>query len=418
TLTTPIYSKTGEFKGVLGADLKLSDIADFVSSIQLSETDYAFVIDKNGFIIYMPEPAYQAFGIEKKEISGNLLTRQSIFDTDIPNLEFAAQRIVFNQANLVEVPIAGISTYIASVTMPTTEYKLVFFAPADELNAKIIGSRQEVQSEVQTALQNASLLVIGLLIGALIISLAVGQLITRPFKKLTNAVEKVTSGDLTVRAEIETQDEAGLLANAFNEMTERLSETLQGLEVKVAERTAELEIISRSNAKRATEFESIARISHIISSTQTLDRLLPQIVQNISEEFGFYHVGIFLLDAHKEFAVLAAANSDGGKKMLERNHRLKVGETGIVGFVTRAGQPRIALDVGADAVFFNNPDLPETRSEIALPLRVEAEIFGALDVQSTKTNAFTDEDINIISVLADQVSIAIQNARSYQQSRE
>jgi GAF domain-containing protein len=86
--------------------------------------------------------------------------------------------------------------------------------------------------------------------------------------------------------------------------------------------------------------------------------------------------------------------------------------------VTRSGQPRVALDVGADAVFFNNPYLPETRSEIALPLRAGFDIIGALDVQSLETNAFADEDINILSVLADQVSIAIQNARSYQQSRE
>ncbi|MBX3038222.1 MAG: GAF domain-containing protein [Anaerolineales bacterium] len=416
TLSVPVYN-SGEFKGVMGADIALTSIVDLVSTIQLTESDFAFVIDKNGFIIYMPEKGYQDFGIEQRE-STSLLTRQSLFDTEIPNLEFAAQRIVFNQANLVEVPIGGINTYVASAVLPTTQYKLVFFAPADELNTAILASRQEVQNEIQVALQNAGLILIGLFIGALLVSLVVGQVITRPVRRLTNTVEKVTSGDLSARAEIETQDEAGLLARSFNEMTARLSDTLQGLEGKVAERTAELEIISQSNAKRAAEFESIARISRIISSTQTLDKLLPQIVQNISEEFGFYHVGIFLLDVHKEYAVLVAANSEGGRRMLERGHRLKVGETGIVGFVTRAGQPRIALDVGADAVFFNNPDLPETRSEIALPLRVEAEIFGAVDVQSTKTNAFTDEDISILSVLADQVSIAIQNARSYQQSRE
>ncbi len=418
TLSVPVYSESGEFKGVMGADVKLSSIAELVAGIQLSASDFAFIIDKNGFIIYMPESGYEAFGIQPRETSGSLLTRQSIFDTEIPNLEFAAQRIVFNQANLVEVPIGGISTYVASATLPSTQYKLVFFAPANELNAAILASRQEVQNEIQAAVQNAGLILIGLFIGALILSLLIGQLITQPVKKLTDTVQQVTSGNLTARADIISQDEAGILARSFNEMAERLSATLQGLEEKVAERTKELEIISQSNAKRAAQFESIARISRIISSTQTLDRLLPQITQTISEEFGFYHVGIFLLDAHKEFAVLVAANSEGGKKMLERNHRLRVGETGIVGFVTRAGQPRIALDVGADAVFFNNPDLPETRSEIALPLRVEAEVFGALDVQSAETNAFSEEDINILSVLADQVSIAIQNARSYQQSRE
>lgn len=104
--------------------------------------------------------------------------------------------------------------------------------------------------------------------------------------------------------------------------------------------------------------------------------------------------------------------------MLDRNHRLQVGETGIVGYVTKSGQARLALDVGLDAVFFNNPDLPETRSEIALPLRIGGNIFGALDVQSTIAQAFSQEDVSILSTLAEQVSVAIQNARSFQESQE
>ena len=94
------------------------------------------------------------------------------------------------------------------------------------------------------------------------------------------------------------------------------------------------------------------------------------------------------------------------------------GETGIVGYVTGTGQPRIALDTEADTTFFNNPDLPNTHSEIALPLRVGEEIIGALDVQSTKPAAFSQEDVNILSTLADQVSIAIQNAQQFEQTQK
>ncbi len=104
--------------------------------------------------------------------------------------------------------------------------------------------------------------------------------------------------------------------------------------------------------------------------------------------------------------------------MLERSHRLKVGETGMVGYVTSAGKPRVALDTGADAVFFNNPDLPETRSEMTLPLRVSEEIIGALDVQSTQPDAFNQEDIQVLSTLAEQVSIAIENARQHEETRK
>jgi GAF domain-containing protein len=122
-------------------------------------------------------------------------------------------------------------------------------------------------------------------------------------------------------------------------------------------------------------------------------------------------VGIFLLDDNKTYAVLRAANSAGGQEMLRRKHSLKVGQTGIVGYVTSTGKPRIALDTGADAVFFNNPSLPETHSEMALPLITRGTVIGALDVQSKVPNAFNDADVSVISLLADQISIAIDNSR-------
>jgi GAF domain-containing protein len=223
---------------------------------------------------------------------------------------------------------------------------------------------------------------------------------------------------MTVKAIIDSNDEIGTLAQAFNTMTARLRELLAGMEKRVADRTSELMVANASNERRAKQFESISQVTRIISSTRDLDSLLVQITTVISREFGFYHVGIFLLDTAREYAVLSAANSAGGQKMLERSHRLKVGETGLVGFVTSTGRPRIALNTGTDAVFFNNPDLPETRSEISLPLRAGGEIIGALDVQSTEPNAFMQEDINILSSLADQVSIAIQNARQFEETRK
>jgi GAF domain-containing protein len=103
--------------------------------------------------------------------------------------------------------------------------------------------------------------------------------------------------------------------------------------------------------------------------------------------------------------------------MLARKHRLGVGQTGIVGYVTSTGNPRIALDTGADTVFFDNPDLPETRSEMALPLRVGKTIVGALDVQSTEPNAFAEDDVEVLSILADVVSVAIENARLFEESQ-
>lgn len=187
------------------------------------------------------------------------------------------------------------------------------------------------------------------------------------------------------------------------------------LEERVNLRTAELETANQILERRARRFEAVAQVLQAVSSIQNLDTLLPHITRVISEQFNVYHAGIFLLDSRGEYAILRAANSPGGRNMLARGHKLKVGQTGIVGFVTATGQPRIALNVGMDAVFFNNPDLPETRSEMALPLRYAGQIIGALDVQSTEPNAFVQDDIETLSVLADQVAIAIHNARTLEE---
>jgi len=186
------------------------------------------------------------------------------------------------------------------------------------------------------------------------------------------------------------------------------------LEATIATRTKELDNANSGNERRAKQFEAIAKIARIINQAQSLETLLPQLTELISEQFGYYHTGVFLVDPNSEYAILIAANSAGGKKMLARNHKLKIGQTGIVGYVAGSGLPRIALDIGADAIYFNNPDMPGTRSEMALPLiRKRNEVIGVLDVQSTEQNAFNQEDVRTLSTLADQVAIAIENAQLF-----
>jgi GAF domain-containing protein/HAMP domain-containing protein len=250
-----------------------------------------------------------------------------------------------------------------------------------------------------------------------LLSLVVAQRLTKPITNLTETANEISHGNLSARAIVNSQDEIGQLSETFNAMAAQLQETLQGLETRVAERTAELEESSQKLQVRADQFEAIAQLARTITSIQDLETLLPRITKLVSQQFGFYHVGLFLLDESRQYAVLSAANSEGGQRMLARKHRLGVGQTGIVGYVTSTGNPRIALDTGTDAVYFDNPDLPDTRSEMALPLRVGKVIIGALDVQSTKPNAFSEDDVEVLSILADEVSVAIENARLFEESQ-
>jgi len=266
--------------------------------------------------------------------------------------------------------------------------------------------------------ENAVLISVALAIIAALLALGSVQFLVAPIVSLTKVAQQITEGDVGARATIHSQDEIGSLAASFNLMADELNQALNSLEVRVAERTIAIENIQIQSEKRANELEAISEISKVITGEQKLANLLPLITRLVSERFGFYHTGIFLLDETKQYAVLQAANSEGGRKMLARGHKLEVGASGIVGYVAHAGVHRIALDVGMDAVFFNNPDLPTTRSEMALPLKIRNTIVGALDVQSEKSNAFTENDAKNLSILADQISIALENARLFTRTQQ
>ncbi len=213
------------------------------------------------------------------------------------------------------------------------------------------------------------------------------------------------------------QDRLLELNERLNARDQELESTQLSLEQHVRERTREFQIASEQAEKRASQLQAIAEISHSIALTQNLDELFPLITRSISQRLGFYHTGIFLLDESHEYAVLVAANSDGGQRMLKRGHKLKAGGTGIVGYVAQAGRARVALETENDLLFFNNPDLPRTRAEIALPLNAGGQLIGVLDVQSEQPSAFRKEDIDTLNTLASQVAIVIQNARLFEEAR-
>ena len=231
---------------------------------------------------------------------------------------------------------------------------------------------------------------------AIIVPLATRQAI-RPLSTLTTLAENFAMGDLSARIETIREDEIGRLSRTFNKMAEDLSDLYRSLERRVEDRTRQIRTASE-----------VARDAVAIRDVETL---LEETVNLITTRFGFYHAGVFLIDRDRENALLRAASSEGGKRMIARGHKLPVGKVGIVGYVTGTGKPRIVLDVGEDAVHFANPDLSETRAEMALPLWAGDQIIGALDVQSQDPDAFGEVDVLVLQTLADQLAVAIENAR-------
>ncbi len=173
----------------------------------------------------------------------------------------------------------------------------------------------------------------------------------------------------------------------------------------------------RSLSHASRRLQIATEVAQISSSVLDLDELLNTVVNLIQERFDLYYVGIFLVDEYGKWAVLRAGTGDPGQEMLQRGHKLEVGGKSMIGWCTAQAQPRIALDVGQEAVRFDNPLLPHTRSEIAMPLISRGQVIGAMTLQSSRTAAFEPTDIAIFQTLASQLANAIENAQLFTEAQ-
>ncbi len=419
-LTAPIRADDGSIVGVLRAEYYASIFQSIVQSTSAERSA------ETQLLIFDRETLLRIAGAGERD--RNYLSFKEFSPTQILELQ-AQQKLppgVYEQAVF---PSPDFAAGIESITdqsifkvtkgsrnetdiiaagkiLSTLPWVVIAQQTADQIYAQA-----EAQARVNVFVS------LGLTLFALLTAFGVTRVISYPIGILARVAEQITAGDLSARAALTTDDEVGRLSHVFNEMTARLSQTLSGLEQRVEERTMALQAANEQSSQRARQLQSIADVSKIITREQNIEKLLPLITDVVSERFGYYHVGIFLLDETRRAAILQASNSPGGQRMLANGHRLTLGTSSIVGYTALTGKPRIALDVGEDAVFFNNPNLPETHSEMALPLVVRGAVTGVIDMQSKQSGAFTQEDIDILSILADQVAIAIENARLFQQTQ-
>ncbi len=381
TISTPLFDPTGNLIGVLAAHLNLENLDRVIlERTGLGESGETYLINKDN-----------AF-VSEARFEGN----EYIYGIHTEGVEAALQGKDGSgiYPNYQGVQVLGVYRWIEDreLALLTEISEQEAFAPARRLAFAIFAV--------------GLVAVVVLSGGAFLFS----RQIAHPILAITDAATKVAAGDLTQTAPVLTRDEIGKLATTFNDMTAQLRNLVGKLEERVVERTRQLEY-------RAVQLEAAAEVGSAVASFRNLDHLLNQVTYLISERFRYYHVAIFLLDESGENIVLRAANSEGGRRMLARGHMLRVGHEGIVGYVAGSRQPRIAMDVGQDAVFFGNPDLPHTHSELALPLIAGGQLSGVLDVQSEKEAAFTEDDIATLQVLADLVAVAIENARLFTETQ-
>lgn len=396
TIAVPATDALGNFQGTLVAELNLVSIWRPVNELKAGESGYVYIVDNQGNLI--------AFRDADRVLNGENVSQINPVKQFVENPDKSADTVPNIEAYLGLLETKVLGTY---VPLSTPDWAVVVELPTSEAYNPIV---QSIFGSLGVILLMAVL--------AGIAGLMVARRLAIPLIDLTNTASRIARGEMHLQASVGGTQEISGLATAFNAMTSQLRELIDSLEQRVSERTAELEESATQIQNRASQLEVIADMASSVASLQDVNELLPHITQTISERFGFYHVGIFLLSDDKKFAVLRAANSEGGQKMLARKHQLRIGQEGIVGFSVDAQRARIALDVGEDAIFFDNPDLPNTRSEMALPLIIGKEVIGALDVQSEQPNAFSNEDIEVLNTLANQVAVAIENAHLFEQSQQ
>ena len=258
--------------------------------------------------------------------------------------------------------------------------------------------------EVFSNLQVQSILfsMLALLLGA-ILSYYASRAVSNPIRELIETFDKIEQGDLSQRAPITATDELGIVTMHFNRMVSRLDELQNTLEQQVVERTKQL---SATN-----------EVGRVASSSLDPDELLAKVILLVPERFGYYYAAIYLLDPSEKWAELKEATGEAGKLLRQNRHRLEVAGRSMVGTAIREKTARIAQIASEEKQRYENPILPYTRSEIALPLIVGDRVLGALNVQSTKESDFGPQVIETMQNMAGQVAIALENARLFQEAQ-
>ncbi len=246
------------------------------------------------------------------------------------------------------------------------------------------------------------------LVTAIIIGLAMSYLIvlsiTSRLGDLTRGAESMQQGNLEQTVAVGGRDEIGLLGNTFNNMTAQLKSSFSTLEQRVAARTQDLATVAEVGTATATILET--------------DKLLQAVVDLTKERFNLYHSHIYLLDEAGENLVLASGAGEPGRQMMAQGLSIPLNrEQSLVARAARDQKGVIVNDVTEAPDFLPNPLLPNTRSELAVPMTVGGKVIGVFDVQSDVVGRFTEADINIQTTLAAQVATSIQNVRSFEQSK-
>lgn len=381
-LAIPIFDRfTPDVLGVIHSTYVLNEIGELID-IEVIETGEGSQVD---IIFQNFALGYYDGTFESEALNNFASARISMAETDDP---------------YVIAPVEDESRFVSESQV----LSLAGIDAIDELSWYVLVHQPEVNALAAIDQQQQTQIVLGIIIVifGVAAALIVGRVVSQPILRLASVAEEVAGGDLNARATVETGDEIATLALNFNDMANELQTTLSGLETRVAERTRALEATSR--------------VSRSLSTLINQDELLQAVVEQLQATFNYYHVHVYLVNETGTRLEMVSGSGDAGAKLLAEGHGMNIGQ-GLVGQAADTNLPILVPDVSQNAGWVPNRYLPETQSEVAVPISLGDRVMGVLDVQNVRVDSLGVQDINLLQSIASQIAIGLRNAEFYSQAQ-
>jgi GAF domain-containing protein/HAMP domain-containing protein len=377
-MAVPVIDVFGEFQGAIVAEVNLKFMWELVRRLQIGQTGQAYVVDRQGNLI--------AFGDTSRILKGE----------NLKNLEQVSEFI--NNPSLIDQTGANLSTGINGNSVLAT------YVPLGTPDWAVM-TEIPVTEAYQGVIQNARASLVILAVIAVLAGIAgvyASRRLAKPLLNLTQSATRIAEGELHLAAAVEGPLESARLADAFNSMTAQLRDLIGTLEQRIEARTQRLEVL--------------ASLSEHLVAILNLEELLVEVVNQVKTHFGYYHAHIYLIDDKREYLIMSEGAGEAGRIMKARGHSIPFNApTSLVARAARTGEVVRVDNVREAEDWLPNPLLPGTYSEMAVPIIVEGQVVGVLDVQSDKIAGLDEGDASVLRSLANQVAVAIRNARLFAQ---